>query len=109
MSMEKRIRDAVTPIVPECVAIAYTGSEPVYCIYNMTEVPDGFGDNRARAIRYLVQLHLFLPFRQDPSPLKIGLRRAIVGARFTTPAITNASDGEGQHYVFEFEGVDGEV
>lgn len=109
MSMETRIREAVTPHVPECVAIAYTGDAPVYCTYNMTEMPDGFGNNKARAIRYLVQLHLFLPFRQDPSRLKIDIRRAIVGARFTTPAITNASDGEGQHYVFEFEGVDGEV
>lgn len=109
MSMETRIREAVTPHVPECVANVYTGTAQIYCTFNMTELPEGFGDNRARAIRYLVQLHLFLPSRSDPYELKRKLRGALIAARFTTPAITNASDSDGQHYVFEFEGVDGEV
>lgn len=109
MSMEARIKAAVAPVVPEVYANGYKGDAPIYCTFTTTEIPDGFGNNRAHAVRYLVQLHLFLPYRTDPYEKKVGLRRAIIAAGFTTPTITNASDNEDQHYVFEFEGVDGDV
>ena len=52
MSLEERIKTAVTPVVPEFAADVYTGDADSYCVLNATEMPDGFGDNRPRAIRY---------------------------------------------------------
>ena len=43
-------------------------------------------------------------------PKKKQLRQALAAVRgFTTPEIVNASDEIGQHYVYEFQAVDGEV
>ena len=60
-------------------------------------------------IRYLVQLHLYLPLGQTPVQLKRQLRRAMLDAGLTVGDFTNSSDLEGQHYVLECEWADGEV
>lgn len=98
------------PLVPECVPNRYTGDAEEYCTYNYNELPDGFGDNRAHLVRYLCQVHWWLPLKQRPSPKKKQLRQALMAVRgFTTPAITDATDDVEQHFVYEFETVDGDV
>lgn len=110
MSLEERIKAAVSPIVPEFAADVYTGSADSYCVFNATEMPTAFGDNRPRAIRYLVQLHWYFPLRMDPIATKRALRGAIGGlGGCTWPSITDAGDRDGGHLVFEFEAVDGGV
>lgn len=108
MSVERRICEAVRPIVGECVAERYTGEREEYCTFTVTELPDGFGDNRPRCMRCLVQLHWFSPFRSNPRATKRALTAAILSAGFTAPTITPADDDEGRHTVFEFEAI-GEV
>ena len=106
MAVEEKILAAVTPVVAECVPDLYTGDEEEYCTFHFSEIPDGFGDNRAHAVRYL----WFLPLKRRPQPKKRRLRQALAAVRgFTTPEIVNASDEIGQHYVYEFQAVDGEV
>ena len=91
MSLEERIKTAVTPIVPEFAADVYTGDEDSYCVFNATEMPEGFGDNRPRAT-------------------KRALRAAVGGLQGCTwPTVTYAGDLTGGHLVFEFQAVDGEV
>ena len=108
--LDDKIRAAVEPLVPVCVPGIYTGEAEEYCTFNDTEISAGFGDNRAHAVRYLVQLHWFLPLKRRPHPKKKALRRALMAVRgFAAPTITDATDGDGQHYVYEFEAVDGEV
>lgn len=110
MSLEERIRTAVTPIVPEFAADVYTGDADSYCVFNATEMPEGFGDDRPRAIRYLAQLHWYFPLRTDPRATKRALRSAIGGLQgCTTPSVVPATDQDGGHLVFEFQAVDGEV
>ena len=110
MSLEERIRTAVTPIVPEFAADVYTGDADSYCVFNATEMPEGFGDDRPRAIRYLAQLHWYFPLRTDPRATKRALRAAISGLQgCTTPSVVPATDQDGGHLVFEFQAVDGEV
>lgn len=110
MSLEERIRTAVTPIVPEFAADVYTGDADSYCVFNATEMPEGFGDDRPRAIRYLAQLHWYFPLRTDPRATKRALRAAIGGLQgCTTPSVVPATDQDGGHLVFEFHAVDGEV
>jgi len=110
MSLGERIVDAVTPIVAECAANVYTGDAQEYCVYNMTEIPTAFGDNRPRAIRYLVQVHWYFSLRRDSRTGKRALRGALGRLRGCTwPTVEDAGDREGGHLVFEFEAVDGEV
>lgn len=110
MSISERIKAAVTPIVPEFASDVYTGDADSYCVFNATEMPYGFGDNRPRAIRYLAQLHWYFPMRTDPRDTKRALRAAVGSLRGCTwPTVTDARDLSGGHLVFEFEAVDGDV
>lgn len=102
------IKKVVTPIVPICVPHRYTGDEATYAVYRYTEIPINYGDDLPHAVRYLVQLHLYLPLNVAPHAIKRRLRRAIAAVEdFTAPQIVDASDDQGQHYSFEFEAVDG--
>ena len=105
MSINERIIKAVTPIVPECVPDLYEGEAEIYCTFNGNAVPVGFGDNRPRARRWLLQVHFYCPKGYKSLALRLSLCRAIHGAGFTYPTEENASDGDGQHYVLEFEGL----
>lgn len=110
MLLDDKIRAAVEPLVPVCVPDFYTGDAKEYCTYNYNEIPAGFGDNLPHAVRYLVQVHWFLPLKKRPHPTKKALRRALAAVRgFGAPEIVNANDELGQHYVYEFQAVDGDV
>ena len=101
--MFSKIREAVTPIVPDCLPDSYDGAESVYCTFNYTEIPALFADDAATETKYLVQLHLFLPPGRNPIALKKRIRAALSAAEFTTPQITASNDKDGQHYIFECE------
>lgn len=103
MGINEAILDAVTPVVPEVAANQYRGDETTYATFNYQENPYHFADDAPEAMRYDVQVHLFLPHSQDPRTLNRGIRRGLVAMGFTHPTIVNMSDGEGQHYVFECE------
>lgn len=114
MNVNEVIIQAVTPIVPVCVPDIYrpdAGEKPaeVYCVFNYTESPDVFGDDEPQAIRYLIQLHLYLPLRQTPIRMKRQLRRAMLDAGFIVGDFINASDEEAQHYALECRWMDWEV
>lgn len=112
MNIDERIRAAVLPVVPICEPDFYDGEAETYCTFNMEEIPTAFGDDAPHAVRYLIQLHLFAPgWPKPPSTrqLRKQLCRAVLDAGFTYPEVTNASEKEAQHYVLEFEGVDGDV
>lgn len=114
MSINETIITSVTPIVPICVPDVYRpaageqGAE-TYCTFDYTETPEVFGDDMPDAVRYLIQLHLFLPVGATPLRLKRQLRRAMLEAGMTVGDFTNASDLTSQHYVLECQAVDWEV
>lgn len=109
--LDDKIRAAVEPLVAVCVPNLYTGDAEEYCTYNYSEIPAAFGDDRPHAIRYLVQVHWFLPLKRRPHPIKKALGRALGTMQrcVTWPTIENASDELTQHYVYEFQAVDTEV
>lgn len=115
MSLNTIIRAAIAPIAPECVPDQYTGTETEYCTFNYSEIPDAFGDESPGAIRYLVQLHYFCPnigkdgLYFNPYAKKKRLKNALLNAGFTYPSVTNASDADGQHIIFETEYCDGDI
>lgn len=109
MTIDSRINTAVKTVVAECRPNVYDGSSLEYAVYNYTQIPAINADGRPHAMRYLIQVNVYLPHGKNPNQIKKTLANALLTAGFTYPTITNASDSNGQHYAFEFEGMDGEV
>lgn len=99
----KAALDGILPLYPNL----YTGDELRYIVYNYSTIPDVFGDSVPHAARYFVQVHLYLPSKENPNQYKLTISRALNANGFTWPSITNASDGDGQHYTFECNYVNG--
>lgn len=106
MSCDEAINSAFGEILPLFPNV-YTGEELRYLVYNYYVIPQVYAEAAAHAARYSVQLHLYLPHKENPNTLKIAIISACVVGGFTFPSMTNASDKEGQHYVFEFEYANG--
>ena len=114
MNISERILSALSSIVSEIEPDIYTGTAREYITFNFSEIPDLHAESRPGVIRYLIQIHWYLPWKKsgesvNPHAKKKQMKNAIAGAGFTYPTTTNASDGDGQHYVFECEGFDGDV
>lgn len=85
----------------------YTGPLLHYVVWNYDEIPAVFAERAPNASRYLVQVHFYLPHKESPTEAIQALRRALFNRQFTWPSLTDASDGDGQHYVLECQYVDG--
>lgn len=119
MAVNQAILQALTPVVPVVRPVYYGGEEREYITFNCTELPTLHGDDTPHAIRYLVQVHWFLPAQKSPMAKKKQIRAALLGAGFTCPSVTDAglenqsaaqyaADGI-RHLVFECEYLDGDV
>lgn len=109
MRLHSVLRSAVLPLVPVCEPGVYEGDQPEYCTFLVTDLPDLFAEGRPHAMCYLVYLHWFLPSGVNPLAKKRQLCRALLAAGFTYPNVEDASDEEGQHFVFECQYADGDV
>lgn len=87
------------PIQPN----GYTGTDLEYISYTYSELGALYADGKPHAIRYLLDLSWYLPHGKDPSRGKDSIRHLLRNAGATWPSIINASDEEGQHYVFTCE------
>lgn len=108
MSFDSRLRNKLLPIVPIVEPNMYEGDALEYIIFTYRERGDCFGDNEPEEIILTVQVHYFLPNCENPRAKKRLIRQALFELGGTWPVITNASDKDGQHYVFEFECVEEE-
>ena len=106
MSFDSRLRNKLLPIVPIAEPNMYEGDAVEYIIFYYRERGDCFGDNEPEEIILTVQVHYFLPNGENPRAKKRLIRQALFELGGTWPEITNASDKDGQHYVFEFERVE---
>ena len=113
MTLNQLIIDTVTPVVAVCVPdllVTEPGGTPPeeYCTFRFDLISDALGDNRAHAMQALVQVHYLAPLRANTVETRRKLWAALAEVEdFTMPDITNASDQTGQHYVFEFEALEG--
>lgn len=110
MSVEKKIVDTVGALVSgQIAAVRYVGTATTYITFNMQEVGDLYAESEPQTIRQLVQLHLYIPHETNPRTIKKSITKALIGAGFAFSGIINASDKDGQHYVWEFESTDNEL
>lgn len=103
------IRNAITPIVSTCIPYMLDDADnhaTEYCTFNYSEFGGLFAGSTADVITYVAQLHYFCPKKTDPNAKKRQIRNALITAGFTVPSVLNASDSEGQHYIFDFRYVD---
>lgn len=103
-SINRRIRDAVLPVVGICEPHFYGGESDTYCVFEVTEEPLGFADNAVEAWRARVTLLLTLPLEQNSIELRKKLCAALIAADFTAPAVTDVNDGTQQVWQLDFEG-----
>lgn len=108
MSLNAALVAAAEPIVPTVRPDSYMpapGEAPgEYCTYNRAEYPRLHAGGAPRRMVYLYQLHYYLPLGRNPEGTLKRLKLAVLRAGFTYPTAEDASDGEEQHWVLEFEG-----
>lgn len=104
MTIEKRIITALSetglPVVPE----PYTGDALEYLTFTYDLFGTIFAEGKPGSVIYYISLSYYAPFNSNPNAARIKICTAISEAGFSWPSITNASDKEGQHWVFEFSG-----
>lgn len=113
MSVDKALQAALRPLGLPVFPNKYTGSELEYLVTNWTMIPALNAGDLARAARYLVQVHYYLPDKQNPNEMLEAICRALVAADCTCPEILGTDEesgsryAHGQHWVIECEFADG--
>ena len=103
MTIDERIQTMLYGIEDIIAPNVYDGAALEYLVYNYYSSGAIFAESRPRALVYSVMVHFYLPRGVNPTAKKNDISEAIFAAGGTWPAVSNASDSEGQHYVFEFQ------
>lgn len=110
MSVEARVKAALDVFgdpVEKSVLYAAGGEHSArYYTFSCESVGDDFGDDEPGCERWLVSVHLFAPLAENCVRRAKETKRALFAAGFTWPRYTDATDQDGQHYVFECETAD---
>lgn len=115
MSVDAALQSALKPLGLPVFPNKYTGKLTSYIVTNWTMLGEAHGGDFARAARYLVQVHYYLPDKQNPNPMLEDICLALAAADFTSGDVinahveTNGANAYGQHYVVECEYCDGGV
>lgn len=112
MSCASMLHAALTPIGLPVYPNRYTGPDLEYIVTNYSTVPAVYADGIAHAARYLIQVHYYLPDKENPNPVLERICKALVEAECTCPDIVPGASGRyyepetadhGQHYIIESE------
>lgn len=80
----------------------YTGSELRYFVYNYADERGYlYADNTPTGVIASVQVHFFLPAKEDFIEIKNQIREALFRKGFTFPDVTVLKEGKKRHIVFE--------
>ncbi len=106
MTSNQKIKSALDFGIP-CVPDVYTGEAKEYITFNYNSVPEDFGDDAPGHELHLIQVHYFCPLGHNSLARRKSIKQKLFSAGLTWPDETNASDKNGQHYVFECEDAEG--
>lgn len=114
MSIDAVLQAALRPLGLPVFPNKYTGQALQYLVTNWTMIPALNAGDLAHAARYLVQVHYYLPDKQNPHETLEAICRALVAADFTCPEVIDVDDAapslnnaHGSHWLIECEFVDG--
>lgn len=102
MSVNSLLIEALNPTAPTAPD-EYKGDAETYIIFNYTSTPINFGDDEPGHEIFFVQVHLYAPDGINTLTQRRAIKKALFIAGLTWPSYVNASDGNGQHHVFECE------
>ena len=109
MSVEARIKTALgifgDPVEKSVLDAASKDHPERYYTFVCSSIPDDYGDNTPGHERWLVSVHLFAPLDENCIQRAQRTKQALFAAGFTWPEVVDATDQDGQHYVFECETV----
>lgn len=96
--------ESVAPVYPD----SYNGDKLTYIVFNYSTRGAIFADDAPGCELYAVQVHYFCPSGVSSLSARETIKNQLFLNGFTWPEEINATDDEGQHFVFECErlGVD---
>ena len=107
-SISEQLQAACESVLPDAAfPQVYTGPLLKYAVWDYNVMPAVWAERAPHAARYLVQVHFYLPHKENPQTAILALSRALFEKDFTWPTVTDATDSDGQHWVLECEYADG--
>ena len=107
VSVEARIVSALSPFgdpVEKSLLYAAANKRPSrYYTFIVQSFGAAYGDDEPGCERWLAQVHLFAPLAENCILRAAQTKKALFEAGFTWPSMVDATDQDGQHYVFECE------
>lgn len=80
----------------------YTGSESRYFVYNYADERGClYADDSPGGVIASVQVHFFMPAKEDFIEIKNQIRKALFHEGFTFPGVTVLKEGKKRHIIFE--------
>ena len=107
MSINSVIIAALSPVTPEIEPDVYTGTATTYITFNYFTTGDDFADDATWHERFFVQVHFVCPLNYDSVSRRAEIKQKLFAAGFTWPSVTDATDSDGQHWIFECEYAEG--
>lgn len=104
--INRDIINALKPICPNVYPDVYTGDNKEYIVFTYDIQPNNFGDDRPFHITYDVRVHYICPLKKDAIATRIAIMEALFNIEnlfVTYPSEVNATDDDGQHFVYDFE------
>ena len=107
MSVEARVKAVLDvfgdPVEKSVLDAAAQNHPSQYYTFSCDSFGAAFGDDEPGCEHCLVQIHLFAPLDQNCLRQVRETKKALFAAGFTWPQVTDATDQDGQHFVFECE------
>lgn len=102
MNVNKLIIDTLSPLVPDVVPMAYTGTNDTYITFNYEDDRgEVFADDEPLIDIAYLQIHLFCS--GNFNTLKKQIRSKLFGAGFSYPAITTLYEEDTKKYHIIFQ------
>ena len=107
MIVEERVKAALDvfgdPVEKSVLSAAAKRRPTRYYTFSCDSFGAAFGGNKPGCERCLVHVHLFALLNQNCLQQVLETKKALFAAGFTWPEVTDATDQDGQHFVFECE------
>lgn len=101
---QENIVDALAELELPVAEKLYEGKADEFITFNLADSqPEDFGDDEDLSLTYYVQIHYVCPWEYDYTDKVKKIRKALKGAGFTFPELTDYSDSENRirHHIFE--------
>lgn len=107
MTINERLIEALSMLGIPVTFREFQGDEDRYIVFDYNTIPIDFADDEPDHEKYLIQVHLFCPLGTNSISDTRKIKEALFEAGMTWPEMTDASDKDSQHLVFECENAEG--